>query len=40
MSGMGWAFWGYGVVLLALGVYLWTLAVRTAAVRRRLDDLE
>lgn len=37
---MGWVLWGYALVLLSLGAYVWTLAMRTTAVRRRLDDLE
>ncbi len=39
MSGWGWVLWGYGVVFLAVAVYVWSLLVRTRRVERRLDEL-
>lgn len=39
MNGWGWVFWGYGIVIGAFAVYVWTLAARTRALRNRLDDL-
>ena len=39
MNGWGSVLWGYGIVGVALGVYLWTLVSRAKAARRRLDDL-
>jgi cytochrome c-type biogenesis protein CcmH/NrfF len=38
VNGWGWVMWGYGILLIALGTYVWTLAIRTRAVRQRLDD--
>ena len=38
MNGWGWVIWGYGIVVLVLGVYVWSLAMRTRTVRRRLDE--
>lgn len=38
MSGWGWVLWGYGIVLLALATYTWSLAMRSRAARRRLDE--
>ncbi len=38
MNGWGWVLWGYGVVFFVLAAYVWSLAVRTKAVRQRLDE--
>ncbi len=38
MSGWGWVMWGYGIVLFVLAAYAWSLAMRTRAARRRLDE--
>lgn len=38
MSGWGWVMWGYGIVLLVLAAYTWSLAMRTRAARRHLDE--
>lgn len=39
MNGWGWVMWGYGIVLIAIVVYTWTLAMRTRAVREQLDEI-
>jgi hypothetical protein len=40
VNGWSWVLWGYGIVTVSLVVYAWTLASRTRAVRRRLEELE
>ncbi|HSF84758.1 MAG TPA: hypothetical protein VLG28_03740 [Acidimicrobiia bacterium] len=39
MDGWGWVLWGYGLVIVVLGVYVWSLAMRTRTARRRLDEI-
>jgi CcmD family protein len=38
MNGWGWVMWGYGIVLIVLAAYIWSLAMRTKSVRQRLDE--
>lgn len=40
MSEIGFLFAGYGVIWLVLGVYLYTMGHRQAAIRRDLERLE
>ncbi len=39
MNGWGWVMWGYGLTALVLVGYTWSLAMRTRAVARKLDQL-
>ncbi len=40
MNGWGWVMWGYGLTGLALVAYTWSLAMRTRAVSRKLEQLD
>ncbi len=40
LEGIGWVLWGYGTVIVAIGAYTWTLAVRTKKAEQRLAELE
>lgn len=39
MNGWGWVLWGYGLSVLVLAGYTWSLVVRRRVVERRLDQL-
>ena len=33
MNGWGWVIWGYGIVLIVLAAYTWSLTMRSKAAR-------
>ena len=39
MNGWGWVIAGYGIALVVLSAYAWSISVRAAVARRKLQDL-